>query len=105
MSKEKVETEFIKTSSKGQIVIPSIIRKKLNIGEGSLLAVTTRDGLVVLKKVSSKISSSDMKTLKLIKEAWKQFRSSSYIYVKPFPQGIEFNFLHIPWFFQIQCFG
>ena len=50
MSKEKVETEFTKTSSKGQIVIPSGIRRKLNIGEGSLLAVTTKDDLVVLKK-------------------------------------------------------
>ena len=78
MSKEKVETEFIKTSSKGQIVIPSIIRKKLNIGEGSLLAVTTRDGLVVLKKVSSKISSSDMKTLKLIEEAWNDIDKGKY---------------------------
>ena len=50
MSKEKVETEFTKTSSKGQIVIPSGIPRELNIGEGSPLAVTTKDDLVVLKK-------------------------------------------------------
>ena len=78
MSKEKVETEFTKTSSKGQIVIPSSIRRKLNIGEGSLLAVTTQDDLVVLKKVNSKISSSDMKTLKLIEEAWKDIDKGNY---------------------------
>ena len=78
MSDEIIDTEFIKTSSKGQIVIPSNIRKKLNIGNGSLLAVTTKDDLIVLKKVSSKISPADMKTLKLIEEAWKDLDKGNY---------------------------
>lgn len=78
MSDEIIDTEFTKTSSKGQIVIPSNIRRKLKIGNGSLLAVTTQDDLIVLKKVSSKISPADMKTLKLIEEAWKDLDKGNY---------------------------
>jgi AbrB family looped-hinge helix DNA binding protein len=78
MSKEKIETEFTKTSSKGQIVIPSNIRKKLNIGTGSLLAVTAQDDLIVLKKISSSISPEDIKTLRLIEEAWEDIDKGKY---------------------------
>jgi AbrB family looped-hinge helix DNA binding protein len=78
MSDKIIDTEYIKTSSKGQIVIPSNIRRKLKIGNGSLLAVTTQDDLIVLKKVSSKISPADMKTLKLIEEAWKDLDKGNY---------------------------
>ena len=78
MSDEIIDMEFTKTSSKGQIVIPSNIRRKLKIGNGSLLAVTTQDDLIVLKKVSSKISPADMKTLKLIEEAWKDLDKGNY---------------------------
>ena len=78
MSKEKIETEFTKTSSKGQIVIPSNIRRKLNIGTGSLLAVTAQDDLIVLKKISSSISPEDIKTLRLIEEAWEDIDKGKY---------------------------
>ena len=78
MSDKIIDTEYIKTSSKGQIVIPSNIRRKLKIGNGSLLAVTTQDDLIVLKKVSSKISPADMKTLRLIEEAWKDLDKGNY---------------------------
>jgi AbrB family looped-hinge helix DNA binding protein len=78
MSKGKIETEFTKTSSKGQIVIPSNIRKKLNIGTGALLAVTAQDDLIVLKKISSNISPEDMKTLRLVEEAWEDIDKGKY---------------------------
>ncbi|MGC8505288.1 MAG: AbrB/MazE/SpoVT family DNA-binding domain-containing protein [Thermoplasmata archaeon] len=78
MSKGKIETEYTKTSSKGQIVIPSNIRKKLNIGKGSLLAVTAQDDLIVLKKISSGISPEDIKTLRLIEEAWEDIDKGKY---------------------------
>ena len=78
MTDDEFETEFTKTSSKGQIVIPSKIRKKLNIGSGSLLAVTAQDNLIILKKVSSNISSKDMMTLKLIEEAWEDIDKGKY---------------------------
>ncbi len=78
MTDDGFETEFTKTSSKGQIVIPSKIRKKLNIGSGSLLAITAQDGLIILKKVSSNISSKDMMILKLIEEAWEDIDKGKY---------------------------
>ncbi len=78
MSRETYKTKFTKTSSKGQIVIPSSIRKKLNISDGSILAVTFKDDLIILKKVSSKISPADMKTIKLIEEAWKDIDNGNY---------------------------
>ncbi len=78
MTDDEFETEFTKTSSKGQIVIPSKIRKKLNIGSGSLLAITAQDDLIILKKVSSNISSKDMMTLKLIEEAWEDIDKGKY---------------------------
>ena len=78
MGKEDIETEYTKASTKGQIVIPSNIRKKLKIGSGSLLAVTVKDDLIVLKKIDSKISASDIKTLKLIEEAWKDIDRGNY---------------------------
>ena len=59
-------------------MIPSKIRKKLNIGSGSLLAVTAQDDLIILKKVSSNISSKDMMTLKLIEEAWEDIDKGKY---------------------------
>ena len=78
MDNYNLETEYIKASSKGHVVIPSNIRKKLEVEIGSLLAVTAQDSLIVLKKVSSKISVSDMKTLKLIEEAWKDIDKGNY---------------------------
>ncbi len=78
MSDETIETEFTKTSSKGQIVIPSSIRKKLNIGNGSLFAVTTKDNMIILKQVDSGISAADMKTLRSIEEAWKDIERGNY---------------------------
>ena len=78
MTDDEFEAEFTETSSKGQIVIPSKIRKKLNIGSGSLLAVTAQDDLIILKKVSSNISSKDMMTLKLIEEAWEDIDKGKY---------------------------
>lgn len=78
MDNDNFETEYTKASSKGQIVIPSDIRKKLKIESGSLLAVTTQDDLIVLKKVGSNISPADMKTLKLIEEAWKDIDKGNY---------------------------
>ena len=43
--------ELTKISSRGQIVIPLKIRNKLNITEGSVLAIDTSDSMVILKKI------------------------------------------------------
>jgi antitoxin PrlF len=46
---EQIE-EIIKVSSKGQIVIPREIRKKLGMKGGEKLLVITRDGDILLRK-------------------------------------------------------
>ena len=78
MQKQVQDLEFTKASSKGQIVIPMRIRKKLDIREGSVLAVSAEKDMIVLKKVNSGLSAEDLKTLKLVEEAWKDIESGSY---------------------------
>ncbi len=46
-----MKVEFTKLSSKGQVVIPKNIRKKLNIDEGMPLIVTENNNSVIIKKV------------------------------------------------------
>ena len=46
---EQIE-DVIKVSSKGQIVIPREVRKKLGVKSGEKLLVLTRDGDIVLRK-------------------------------------------------------
>jgi AbrB family looped-hinge helix DNA binding protein len=70
--------EFIKASSKGQIVIPMRIRKKFAIKEGSVLAVAANDNLIVLKKVEPELSAADLRSLRLVEEAWKDIEEWRY---------------------------
>ncbi|MGA3112518.1 MAG: AbrB/MazE/SpoVT family DNA-binding domain-containing protein [Candidatus Bathyarchaeia archaeon] len=51
---EQIE-DIIKVSSKGQIVIPREVRKKLGVKGGEKLLVLTRDGDILLRK-TKKIS-------------------------------------------------
>jgi AbrB family looped-hinge helix DNA binding protein len=41
-----------KMSSKGQVVIPEDIRKRLNLSEGTQFVVTGKDDVVILKAIS-----------------------------------------------------
>ena len=41
-----------KMSSKGQVVIPEDIRKRLNLAEGTQFVVTGKDDIVILKAIS-----------------------------------------------------
>ena len=41
-----------KMSSKGQVVIPEDIRKRLNLREGTQFVVTGKDDVVILKAIS-----------------------------------------------------
>lgn len=72
------QIEFTKASSKGQVVIPTKIRRRFNIEEGSVLAVTAQNGLIVLKKIDSGLSAEDLKSLRLIEEAWKDIEEGRY---------------------------
>jgi len=64
--------ELTRMSSKGQVVIPLDIRKKLNLGEGGVLAVSSKDNLVVFKRIENPLTEDDIKTFNDIKEAWKE---------------------------------
>ena len=69
---------FTRTSSKGQVVIPTVLRRSLGIKEGTVFCVTARKGLIVFKKVDSKLSEQDLKSLRLIEEAWKDIEQGRY---------------------------
>ncbi|MDE1825952.1 MAG: AbrB/MazE/SpoVT family DNA-binding domain-containing protein [Candidatus Micrarchaeota archaeon] len=81
-----METETIeitKASSKGQIVIPENIRKKLKIQKGSFFMVTSKKSMIVMKKLDPNISKADLKTLKGVEEAWKDIEHGRYKVLKP----------------------
>jgi AbrB family looped-hinge helix DNA binding protein len=78
MKKEIDIPELTKASSKGQIVIPTDMRKKLGIKEGSVFGITAKDDMIVLKKLDKKIKAEDLRTLKLLEEAWKDIEEGRY---------------------------
>jgi len=78
MKKEIEIPELTKASSKGQIVIPTSIREKLGVKEGSVFAITAKKDMVVLKKLDTKMKAEDLKTLKLIEEAWEDIEKGKY---------------------------
>ena len=75
MKKNREVVELTKASSRGQIVIPTKIRKDLDITEGSVFSVRARNDIILLKKLDAKISKEDLKTIKLIGEAWNDVDS------------------------------
>lgn len=78
MRKELEIPELTKASSKGQIVIPTDVRKKLGVKEGSVFAITTKKDMIVLKKLDTRMKAEDLKTLKLIEEAWEDIEKGRY---------------------------
>ncbi len=59
-----------KISSKGQIVIPSEIREKMNLEEGNLLIISDSDDSICMKKI-------ELPKIKSWKEATKPFREAA----------------------------
>ena len=72
-----MEIELTKVSSKGQVVIPQQIRNRLKIHNGETLAVSTKENIIVLKKVVNPLED-DLKTLEDIKEAWEEIEAGKY---------------------------
>jgi AbrB family looped-hinge helix DNA binding protein len=70
--------ELTRASSKGQIVIPSIVRRRLGIREGSVFAVSAKNDMIVLKKLQTGIKPEDLRTLKLIEEAWEDIENGRF---------------------------
>jgi AbrB family looped-hinge helix DNA binding protein len=59
-----------KMSSKGQVVIPSEIREKMNLAEGNLLIVSNSGDSICMKKI-------ELPKIKSWKEATKPFRKAA----------------------------
>jgi len=79
MKKEEIDVpQLTKISSKGQIVVPTSLRKKLNIKEGTYFAVSAKKGMLVLKKLDTKMNAEDIRTLKLLEEAWDDIAKGRY---------------------------
>ena len=78
MARQVEEVQFTKASSKGQVVIPTKIRKRLAIKGGSVLAVAADRDVIILKKIDSGLSAEDLKSMKLIEEAWKDIEEGRY---------------------------
>ena len=57
-------------SSKGQVVIPSEIREKMNLEEGNLLIISDSDNSICMKKI-------ELPKIKSWKEATKPFREAA----------------------------
>ena len=70
--------ELTKASSKGQIVIPSIVRRQLGIKKGSVFAVSASKDMIVLKRLETGMKPEDLKTLKRIEEAWSDIEKGRY---------------------------
>jgi len=69
---KKLNLELVKVSSKGQLVIPQDIRQKMKIEEGDTFAVTSKDHLVILKKIESPILEEELRDLEENEKAWKE---------------------------------
>lgn len=67
--------ELTRVSSKGQVVIPLDIRKRVGLRDGEALAVSTKDNLIVLKKIDDPMTEDDIKTFNEIKAAWQEIDS------------------------------
>lgn len=81
---------FTTISSKGQIVIPSKVRKKLDIRDGNVFVITEKKGLIVLKKMNQHLDQDDIETLKSINDAWKEIESGKNGKAKPAKFFAEF---------------
>jgi len=78
MKKHIVLPEIARASSRGQIVIPRDIRAMVGVREGSSFAVSARKDTIILKKLNTQMTEDDLRTLKLVEEAWKDIEEGRY---------------------------
>ena len=76
-----IDIDIIKISSKGQIVIPSKMRK--NLKEGDELVIIKDDERFILKKVEklTEKMKEDLEFAKRTEEAWKRIEAGDFISV------------------------
>ena len=78
MKKLEEIPELTRVSSKGQMVIPADVRRKFGIREGSVFAISASKDMIVLRKLDTKIKAEDLRTLKLVEEAWEVIEKGKY---------------------------
>ena len=73
-----MEIALTKMSSKGQVVIPSELRK--NIKEGETLMIIKNDNQLVIKKATDldKKMKEDLEFAKRTEEAWKKYERGEF---------------------------
>ena len=74
-------TKVIKVTSKGQITLPSEIRKEMDIDKDNYIAVDSIGDYIILKKISTKLDE--------ISEAFKKEADSKNITKKDIEKAIE----------------
>ncbi|MCD4666520.1 AbrB/MazE/SpoVT family DNA-binding domain-containing protein [archaeon] len=72
--------EMGKISSRGQIAIPSEIRNKLDLQEGSKVLFVVEDNTLLMKKVSSETFANLTKPLRHAKKKIKETEVSSVVH-------------------------
>ncbi|MBS3131366.1 AbrB/MazE/SpoVT family DNA-binding domain-containing protein [Candidatus Woesearchaeota archaeon] len=78
MAKPIEKMGVARLSSKGQLVIPSGIRARASLKEGSMVLVASYGDMVVLKKVGKLVSDEDLESLKRVDEAWEDIEHGRY---------------------------
>ena len=78
MAKAMEMTELAKMSSKGQLVIPANIREMMELNEGSVVGITAKDDMIVLKKIDTKLKAEDLRTIGRLKEAWEDMEKGRF---------------------------
>ena len=75
---DKMEIALTKMSSKGQVVIPSELRK--NISEGETLMIIKNDNQLIIKKATDldKKMKEDLEFAKRTEEAWKRYEKGEF---------------------------
>lgn len=72
-----MEIGLTRISSKGQVVIPLALRKKLALKDGETLAISAEGNIISLKKVKNPFED-ELRTLESVKNAWKEIEAGKY---------------------------
>lgn len=71
--------ELARLSSKGQLVIPKEYRDEMELKEGSVVSIISVDGMLVLKKVTSKLKEKELELLNEIKDSWEEIERGDFV--------------------------
>ncbi len=70
--------EIARLSSKGQVVIPKVIRETLKLEPGMPLAVDVSRGMIIMKPIRSPIGEEDLRVLEEVSKAWDEIENGEY---------------------------